>query len=331
MTRPNKATTPATGDKRTWQRRALRLARLLGARVTDVRPGAVLVSRADDYSVKAVVPDEAFLVQRLGRAGARPRKGANVAKLGKQGLLVSPRDVPYLTLETQTMQYFGTRHVAWLLHHQRVDCVFDVGANKGQFARSLRRNGYRGHIVSFEPVPEFVTALAELSAADDKWTVHQLALGSTEGTVPMRVQRTFSSLLETSEYGKERFATLREYADAGHIDVPLRRLDSIFDELVAPVVASGVQRPRVFLKLDTQGFDLEVFRGLGDRAADVIGLQSEVALLLIYEQMPSMREALAVYEESGFEITGFFPVTREPDGRVIEYDCVMVRPTELLT
>jgi hypothetical protein len=39
-----------------------------------------------------------------------------------------------------------------------------------------------------------------------------------------------------------------------------------------------------------------------------------------------MAEALAEYEASGFEISGLYPVTSEPDGRVIEYDCVMVRP-----
>jgi hypothetical protein len=39
-----------------------------------------------------------------------------------------------------------------------------------------------------------------------------------------------------------------------------------------------------------------------------------------------MPEALDTYEAAGFEVSGLFPVTREPDGRVIEYDCMMVRP-----
>ena len=77
--------------------------------------------------------------------------------------------------------------------------------------------------------------------------------------------------------------------------------------------------------MDTQGFDLEVFRGLGAWAEHVIGLQSEVSLLPIYEQMPRMGEAIAEYEKGGFEISGLYPVTSEADGRVIEYDCVMVR------
>ena len=68
-----------------------------------------------------------------------------------------------------------------------------------------------------------------------------------------------------------------------------------------------------------------MFRRLGAWAEHVVGLQSEVSLLPIYEQMPRMGEAIAEYEKGGFEISGLYLVTSEADGRVIEYDCVMVR------
>jgi hypothetical protein len=42
-----------------------------------------------------------------------------------------------------------------------------------------------------------------------------------------------------------------------------------------------------------------------------------------------MPDAIATYEAAGFELTGLYPVTREPDGRVIEYDCTMVRAETL--
>ncbi|MGH3344928.1 MAG: hypothetical protein ACRDPK_19085 [Carbonactinosporaceae bacterium] len=58
-----------------------------------------------------------------------------------------------------------------------------------------------------------------------------------------------------------------------------------------------------------------------------MGLQSEVALVQIYQGMPRMPQALATYEAAGFEVTGMFPVTRDPQsGRVLELDCVMARP-----
>jgi FkbM family methyltransferase len=272
------------------------------------------------------VADDVALVTTGTKADVR------VSAIGDRGWLVDrpvESDDAELSLITQTMKHLAPRHAAWLLRKYKVDCVLDVGANKGQYAKELRKNGYTGDIVSFEPVPRFVKALEKAAARDDRWTVRQLALGRSEGTVPIHVQRTFSSLLPSSEYGKNRFSVLREHADVDQVDVPLRRLDVILDELLEPTRARGIENPRVFLKMDTQGFDLEVFGGLGDRAADIVGLQSEVALLLIYESMPRMPESVATYEAAGFEITGLYPVTREPDGRVIEYDCLMVRASAL--
>jgi hypothetical protein len=47
----------------------------------------------------------------------------------------------------------------------------------------------------------------------------------------------------------------------------------------------------------------------------------------IYEGMPRLPEALGVYEHAGFEVSGFYPVSREAaTARVLEFDCVLVRP-----
>jgi FkbM family methyltransferase len=297
--------------------------------VHELAPGTTVVGPSRPRLRSHRLGDDGWVVSRHeGRGGPR----WTVDRLGAEGWLVSSAASPAarLRLETRAGQLLAHRHVAWVLETYGVDCVLDVGANKGQYGRALRHSGYTGHIVSFEPVPEFFEELSRAAADDDRWTVHQLALGTEDATLPIHVQRTLSSALPSTEYGRGRFSGLREGAERNVVvEVPLRRLDGIVDDVTAHVPVPAGRAPRLFLKMDTQGFDLQAFGGLGARVEQVVAMQSEVALLLIYEGMPRMAEALPVYEAAGFEISGLFPVTREKDGRVIEYDCVMVRPSAL--
>ena len=222
-------------------------------------------------------------------------------------------------LEKSLTSYLVHEHVTALMALYGVNCVLDVGANRGQYAKRLRRSGFDGYIVSFEPVPEVLAQLRAAAAGDPKWTVHPYALGRQDGVTAMNVvPGTLSSVLAPSSFGSRRYAQLRQPTTQ---EVEVRRLEGILDS-----VLEHVPSPRPYLKLDTQGYDLEVFAGLGQRARDFVGMQSEVALMPIYDDMPRMPEALEAYERAGFEITGLFPVSRErATARVLEFDCVMVR------
>lgn len=56
-----------------------------------------------------------------------------------------------------------------ILKAQNIDVVFDVGANIGQFASELRAYGYKGKIVSFEPLPEAYKELVNNAKGDKNW------------------------------------------------------------------------------------------------------------------------------------------------------------------
>jgi FkbM family methyltransferase len=174
--------------------------------------------------------------------------------------------------------------------------------------------------VSFEPVAEMAARLREAAADDPDWLVMQNALGEAEGVAEIHaMQGAMSSLLPASEFGRRWSPKLRRTHPE---QITIRRLDAVFDEAVA-----GIDRPRVYLKLDTQGFDLRAFAGAGSRIEDVLGMQSEVACVPIYDDMPRLTEQIRVYEDAGFELTGMFPVNVEGSSlRVIEFDAVMVRP-----
>jgi hypothetical protein len=84
----------------------------------------------------------------------------------------------------------------------------------------------------------------------------------------------------------------------------------------------GFQRP--YLKLDTQGHDLEVIRGAGDTlSSTILALQTEASVIGIYQGMPGYIQAIQVLNERGFEITTLQPVARDRLLRVVEFDCVM--------
>ena len=52
-----------------------------------------------------------------------------------------------------------------------VDCVFDVGANVGQYAERIFSTHYPGVVVSFEPNPDAIAVLERKAAANPRWRV----------------------------------------------------------------------------------------------------------------------------------------------------------------
>jgi FkbM family methyltransferase len=204
-----------------------------------------------------------------------------------------------------------------ILRTYAINCVLDVGANTGQFARNLRRVGYQGHICSFEPVEAAYTALSASFRKDARWAGYNYALGS------QNTQQTFHIALEStamSSFLQPQSADwkLREVA------VEVKRLDTVYQGVIA---ATGLQHPRVFLKMDTQGYDLEVFNGAENCLDQVLGIQSEVSVKPVYVGMPHYLDTIRSYENYGFLLYGLAEAARHPhQNDIIEMNCVMMRP-----
>jgi FkbM family methyltransferase len=205
----------------------------------------------------------------------------------------------------------------------QINCILDVGANEGQYANLLRSFGYAGRVISFEPVSTTYNRLARQSSSDPNWAVHNCAVGSCNGSLEMNIMDgdQFSSLLSLNSYGRTQFPTQTRVARTERVNVV--RLDSIMD-----AITEGLDEPKIFLKIDTQGYDLEVVEGAAGCIGSILGLQSEIALRPIYEKMPNYLTSLTKLNELGFSITSLVPVSRDSDLRVIEFDCFLVR-TEL--
>ncbi|MFC8963421.1 FkbM family methyltransferase [Streptomyces sp. NPDC057094] len=300
----------------TLHRKLLGLLPRLGVRVLDLGSGTALVYRrgvrrrvALGRGADLVLSGRtaAYRHVPLGDSGARLLLDEKRAAADERGFQLA------------AASYLCGQHVTALLDRYAVNCVVDVGANSGQYARQLRRLGYTGRIVSFEPTTETFGRLRKAAEGDPDWLVFQMGLGREDTSLSLHVGwKSMNSLLPPSDYGKDRY---RRFARSRTEEIEVRRLDGMMDKAL-----DGITDPRPYLKMDTQGYDLEVFAGAGERVAEFVGMQSEVAALRLYEGSPRMDEAIALYEEHGFEITGMYPVTREEaTGRVVEFDCVMVR------
>ncbi|MEU4085709.1 FkbM family methyltransferase [Streptomyces aureus] len=306
----------------TLHRKLLGLLPRLGVQVLDLGSGAAVVYRRG-VRRRVALGKGADLVLRGRTAGWKQ------VPLGGTGarLLLDEKETAAdeRKFQLSAASYLCGHHVTALLGRYEVNCVFDVGANSGQYGRQLRRLGYTGRIVSFEPTSEAFGKLRQAAEGDPDWQVHRMGLGREDTSRSIHVGwNTMNSLLPPSDYGKDRY---KRFARTRTEEIEIRRLDGMMDAALA-----GITAPRPYLKMDTQGYDLEVFAGAGERTAEFVGMQSEVATLRLYEGSPRMGEAIAVYEESGFEITGMYPVSREEaTGRVVEFDCVMVRATAVPT
>ncbi len=243
----------------------------------------------------------------------------NLPKYGKMylgELMLSGK----LALKGQVHQYPEVKALRNFLHKFEVDCVFDVGANHGQYASTLRHEvGYKGLILSFEPAPEVFESLEKMTRGDGKWHAFQLALSDHAGTAPFHITALdrASSLNAPVANMPSDFT---EYCEVtGTVDVDVRKLDDMIGDLQA---RHGFKRP--FLKLDTQGHDLLVAEGAKTCISSMLGVQTELAIKPIYEQAPDYRTMIDWLEARGFLPSAFFANNRGHFPLVYEMDGIFV-------
>ena len=182
-----------------------------------------------------------------------------------------------------------------------VTTVLDVGANEGQYARMLREWGYRGKIVSFEPVMAALQRLDLERQGDPQWTSVNMALGNSDGetTINVTTSSVFSSILTPLPHLQKEFSTA---AIVGTQKISVRRLDSVFEQYCS-------KDDVAFLKIDTQGYEREVLQGALQSLPRIIAVQMEVSLVPYYAGEATLSEHLGFMEEHGFDPALLEPVT----------------------
>ncbi len=210
-------------------------------------------------------------------------------------------------------------HLAASLKKFDIDLVLDVGANDGQFASEIRRSGYTGRVVSFEPLSQAHAKLSQASEGDHMWDVYpRCALGDHNGEVEINIagNSLSSSILPMLESHR---SAAPESAYQGKESVQLKTLDSVAGKYLKDAKAP-------LLKIDTQGFEWQVLDGALDTLPHIKGILVELSLVPLYEGQHLWREVIERLEAKGFALWAFMPVfSDQSSGRTLQVDGLFYR------
>lgn len=198
-----------------------------------------------------------------------------------------------------------------LIREHSVDVVLDVGANEGRFALALREAGYKGRIVSFEPLSAIYPKLEGAAAADPAWETLKLGLGARSGVAELNVaaNKASSSFLPMLP---ELVAAEPRVAYVATEQAPVKTLDEL--DLLGPA-------ERAYLKLDVQGYELEVLAGAERAMRAVEVVDAELSLVELYEGAPLLEEVVRRLDGQRFALVAVEPAFTHPrTGALLQLD-----------
>jgi FkbM family methyltransferase len=203
------------------------------------------------------------------------------------------------------------------LRIHEVTCVLDVGANAGQFGSELRATGYSGKIISFEPQSKAYARLTAMAATDPLWTIApRCAVGAASGEIEMNISdnSVSSSALPILE-AHTGSAPASRYVSKE--TAPVIRLDD------CDLIPRGA---RLFLKIDTQGFEQHVIDGAPELIKLARGIQMEMSLAPLYEGQADFMGLMDQMQKAGFDLWALNPgFADRGTGRLLQADSTFFR------
>jgi len=230
---------------------------------------------------------------------------------------VAPKD-PQQYFLNHLSEELAARQI--LLKYFQISTLLDVGANAGQYASLMRKIGYDGRIISFEPLNSAYKQLKEKTKNDKNWSCMNYALGAEIGKSVIHVSKnSFSSSIFDILPSHIEFDKDSEYIADQEIEI--KTLDSIFDQFCHP-------NDRVFLKIDTQGFEMNILKGATESLLKIDFIQLEMSIEPLYSKETLFPEMFVFLMSKGFELFTFENGIRNSmNGKLLQIDGIFINKT----
>jgi len=174
--------------------------------------------------------------------------------------------------------------------------IVDVGANVGQFALFALKRFPKATIYSFEPLEDCWNKFDSVIGPDTRVRLYRYGIGQEDSTSLINVtnENDSSSILTPSGAQEESFGTVV----VERKNIELRRLASLLtsNDLVAPAL----------LKIDVQGFELDVLKGSKELLNCFDCIYVEASYVELYRYQALAGDVVGFLQENGFEMRGVF-------------------------
>jgi len=201
----------------------------------------------------------------------------NIFKRAARALTIDPitfgyKQIGILNWENEAVtgeKYLLETGLKKILPEKNKYIFFDVGANNGDYSRSLLNNFPGAEIHAFEPLPDCYQQLSKLSKdKSGQFFANNVCVSNKAGQVELNTYPNDLSSQHASLYG-EVLKDLHKASDLQKIAVNALTLDEY---------AKNFNFKHIdFLKIDTEGHELKVLEGAGDliRNKSITAIQFE--------------------------------------------------------
>lgn len=202
---------------------------------------------------------------------------------------------------------------AFLQHlfvNKGVTSVWDVGANTGQYAEMLRNIGFKGSILSFEPIPEAWAVIKEKATGDAGWRIwERLAIASASGSAELMItsDSVSSSLLSPLDTNKVIHS----------INVETATLASVVEK----ARPAGV----TLLKLDCQGSEYEILESAASKISVFEYVQIEASIYPFYDGEKNVWQITELMSQKGYDVAFVFPGVADSKERMAQIEMFFKR------
>ena len=219
--------------------------------------------------------------------------------------------VPYLTKKLFHGVAATTEHIQILKSVGKIKTIIDIGANKGQFALAARYVFPESQIISFEPLSGPSRIFKKVFSKDRNIILHQSAIGTETTSQPIHVskQNDSSSLLPISNNQTAVFPGTEESHTEEIFVAPLNHFIKK-DDLIPPVM----------VKIDVQGYELEVLKGCEKFLEDFNYIYVECSFIELYKGQAFLDEVYDFLSRYSFKLAGVYNVCYDKKGLAVQGD-----------